>query len=236
MKSGAVKAGEDVTPAPNSARAASLDRAIQEVKTLGPIADFEALRRIRQAWDAPAKAIYSPAMTADYMAKMGEKLGAADVTSVLRNRLAAYDPATAAANARYSLFKAAHDVMSATEETERLRPKVGRQMIAKAAGTAVGGEMGGVPGMAAGYIIAPILDAAVSSGVTSKIATARMLANLADAIRSGQPSVVNARIMQLASATGTTARVRALLAQTPVSLPVAAQDETTTPPAESTPR
>jgi hypothetical protein len=230
VKSGAVKAGEDVTPAPNTARAASIDKAIDEIKTLGPIANFEALRRIRQAWDAPAKAVYSPAMTADYMSKMGEKLGAADVTSVLRDKLASYDPSTAAANARYSLFKAAHDVLAATEETERLRPKVGRQIIAKAAGTAIGGELGGVPGMAAGYFLGPILDAAASSGFTSKIATARMMSSLADAIRSGNPAVVNTKIMQLASMTGQASKVKALLSgQTLSALPVAAQNDQTAP-------
>jgi hypothetical protein len=84
--------------------------------------------------------------------------------------------------------------------------------------------------MVAGYVLAPILDSAVSSGVTTKIATARMLASLADAIRSGQPAAVNARIMQLASATGKTAQVKALLSgQTLSALPVAAQNDQTAP-------
>jgi hypothetical protein len=137
---------------------------------------------------------------------------------------------TAEANARYSLFKNAQDVLQATEEVERTKPKVGRQMIAKAAGTAVGGEMGGMPGMVAGYVLAPILDTAVSSGVTTKIATARLLAQMADAIRNGQPALANAKLMQLASVTGKTSQVRALLGgQMPSALPAAAQAQPTEP-------
>lgn len=177
--------GKDVVPSPNDPRVAVIDQAMREIKDLGPVAHYEPLRRIREAYDGPAKAVYSPAVTADYMKAQGSKMGAADVTGVLRESLAKLDPETAAANHDYSLYKRAKDVMDATAEVERTRPKVGRQIMARLTGSVVGAEAGGVPGAAAGFVLGPALDAALSSGVTTKLQSAKIMTKLAHEIRRG---------------------------------------------------
>lgn len=200
VKAGGMKAGEDVVPTPNLARVNTINGAIDEIKQLGPVANYDALRRIRQSYDGPAKAVYSPAVTADYLKAQGSKLGAADVTGVLRDKLAQMDPATAAANAQYSLFKTADDVLNATKETERTRPKVGRQIMARLTATLAGEHAAGVPGAAVGYALGPVLDSAISSGITTKLQTARVMTQLADAIRRGDYGMVNSlsyRLKQL---------------------------------------
>ncbi len=218
-------------PEPFVERVSQIDNAIKEVRRLGPQASYDDLKVIRQAYDDRAKATYNAATTPNYGQALGQKQGAGDVAASIRSRLATADPATAEANARYSLFKNARDVMQATEEVERTKAKVGRQMMAKGLGAATGGELGGMPGMVAGYVLAPIIDSAVSSGVTTKIATARMLAQLADAVRSGKPAQVNSAILRLASLTGKTAQVRALMQSgAGAAVPLAAQDQTGTTP------
>lgn len=177
--------GQDVVPHDNAARVAQIDAAISDLRKLGPVADYEAIRVIRQANDGPARAIYSPAVTADYMKAQGTKLGAADVTGVLRERLAAMDPRTAAANADYSLAKNANDVLDATAEIERVRPKVGRRIAGRVLATMLGEHAAGVPGAVAGYVLAPAVDAAMDMGFTTKLQTAQLMTRLAKAIRAG---------------------------------------------------
>jgi hypothetical protein len=198
--------GRDVIPAPNRARVAQIDQAISEIKQLGPVARYESLRRIREAYDGPAKARYAPSVTQDFLAKQGEAFGAADVTGSIRESLAKFDGRTADANATYSLYKSADDVMSATAEVERTRPKVGRKIMARLTGTLAGEQMAGAKGAIAGYIFAPVVDAAVSSGMTTQIKTAQLMARLAKAIRAGdEGAVVSASyaIKRLAAQAGT---------------------------------
>lgn len=190
-KKTAVPLGEDVVPAPNAERVAQIDQAIKEIKALGPTTRYEPLRRIRQAYDGPAKAVYSPAVTADFLKAQGGKLGAADVTGTLRDVLATVDPETAAANADYSLYRKADDVLSATAEVERTRPKVGRAIMARLTGSLIGERAAGVPGAIGGFVLGPAMDAALSSGVTTKLQTAKYMTQLAEAIRSGNVSKVN---------------------------------------------
>lgn len=189
--------GSDVVPAPNNPRVAQIDRAIKEVKALGPMARYDALRTIRMSYDGPAKAIYSPSMTADYVTAQGGKLGAADVTGVLRDNLAKFDPAIAKANAPYALYRTANDVLEATAEVERTRPKVGRIIAARVLGTTLGQNAAGVVGAVGGYALAPVLDAAMSSGMTTKLVTAKMMTNLAKAIRGGNLNAVTSLTAQL---------------------------------------
>jgi hypothetical protein len=182
----AVGRGKDVVPAPNAARVAVIDRAIKEIRQVrGPFVQYEPIRTMRQAYDGPAKAIYSPAVTPDFLKAKGHALGSADVASVLREELAKWDPQTAEANARYSLYRTADDVLSATAEVERTRPKVGRQIMARLTGAVIGGEAGGAPGAVAGYVFGPAVDAALTSGFTTQLKTAALMQRLATAIRSG---------------------------------------------------
>jgi hypothetical protein len=177
--------GHDVVPGPNAARVAVIDQAINELRQLGPVSRYEPIRRIRQAYDPQAKTVYNPSMTADYLKAQGGKLGAADVTGTLRDHLAQWDPQTAAANAEYSVYRSANDVLQATAETERTRPRVGRAIIARLTGTILGQQAAGAGGAVAGYIGGPLVDSALASGFTTKLKTARLMTQLADAIRGG---------------------------------------------------
>jgi hypothetical protein len=189
--------GEDVVPAPNSARVAQIDQAIKEIEALGPVARYEPIRRIRQAYDGPAKAVYSPSLTQDFLKQKGGALGAADVTGVLRDTLAKWDPQTAKANAQYSLYRAADDVLSAAAEVERARPKVGRQIIARLTGGVIGGQQAGAAGAAAGYVAGPIIDSVLASGATTQLKSAALMQRLANAIRKGDVGFVNSLTSQL---------------------------------------
>jgi hypothetical protein len=189
--------GQEVVPGPNRARVAQIDQAISEIQRLGPVARYEALRRIRQAYDGPAKAVYAPSVTADFLAKQGEKLGAADVTGTLRDALATAEPGTAAANANYSLWRKANDVLQATEEVERTRPRVGRKIALSMAGSMWGEAIGGLKGAALGAVLGPIVDGAMASGVTTKIATARALTQLSKAIRAGDAAGIKAALTRV---------------------------------------
>lgn len=204
-----VPIGDDIVPSPNSARVAVIDQAIAELRQLGPVTRYDPIRVMRQAYDGPAKAVYSPSMTADYMKAQGGKLGAADVTGVLRERMAQWDPQTATANASYSLYRSADDVMQAAIETERTRPRVGRQIMARLTGTIFGQQAAGVPGAVAGYVGAPVVDAALSAGFTTQLKTARAMQQLADAVRSGNMERVNGAVALLQRELKTTVPVQA---------------------------
>lgn len=193
----AVPAGSDQVPAPNSARVAQLNQAIGELKGLGPTAKYESLRRIREAYDGPARAVYNPSVTTDFLKVQGEKLGAADITGTLRDALAKMDPQTASANAEYSLYKTANDVLDATAEVERTRPAVGRRMIARLTATTVGGQTAGAAGAVAGFVFGPALESALGSGFTTKIQTAQLMTRLAAAIRTGDEGSVATITSQL---------------------------------------
>lgn len=194
---GGMKAGQSVVPGPNAARVASIDQAIEEISSLGPVANYEALRRVRAAYDQPAKVKYSPSMTADYLKAQGGASGAADVTGVLRDHLAKMDPATAAANADYHIYRTANDVLEATREIERTRPKMGRMIMARLTTTLAGQQAAGVPGAIAGYVGGPLLDSLLSSGGTTKLKTAAMMTRLATAIRSGNTGAVDSLLDSL---------------------------------------
>lgn len=194
---GSTPIGSDVVPGPYAARVAMIDEAIAEVQKLGKMARYESLRTIRQAYDGPAKAIYNPSMTADFLKAQGGKLGAADVTGVLREHLAKFDPATAQANAKYSLYRKASDVLEAAAEVERVRPTVGRRIMSRLVGATAGGAAAGLSGALVGAVLAPSLEAALSSGFTIRLQTARLMHRLATAIRSSNFSSVDSLIGQL---------------------------------------
>lgn len=220
-----VAMGADVVPGPNAGRVAVIDQAIAELEALGPVARYEPLRRIRQAYDGPAKAVYSPAMTADYLKAQGGKLGAADVTGVLRDTLAKADPQTAAANAAYHIYRTADDVLEATREVERTRPRVGRQIMARMTGVLMGGQAAGTTGAVAGYLGGPLLDQALASGATTQLKTAAALQRLADVIRGGdveQVAVLTTRLQRELQAAGRATRT------TPIQIHEAAQTATKT--------
>jgi hypothetical protein len=177
--------GKDVEPSPNAARIAALDKVIAEVEQLGPIARYDSLRRIRQAWDGPAKQTYIPSPTADLLTLKGGSRGAADATGVLRENLGKASPKMAQANEAYHLHKTANEVLDATAEVERTRPKVGRAIMARLTGSVVGGQSAGTTGALAGYVLGPVVDAAAAGAPTIRLQTAQLMTRLAKVIRTG---------------------------------------------------
>ena len=177
--------GKDVVPHHNAARVAEIDAAISELRQLGPVARYEPIRRLRQSYDGPAEVVYSPSVTQDFLKNQGGALGAADVTGVLREHLARWDPATATANADYHLRRTADDTLRAVAEVERTRPRVGRQIMARLTGIIAGNASGGPAGAVVGAVGAPLIDSALASGVTTKLKTAAAFQQLANAIRAG---------------------------------------------------
>lgn len=189
--------GRDVIPAPNRPHVAQIDQAIKEIETLGPVARYEDLRRIRAAYDGPAKAVYNPSLTQDFMTAQGGKMGAADVTGTLREHLAKMDPATAKANAQYSLYKTADTVLEAVAEVERARPAVGRRIISRLTGVILGQNAAGPAGAAAGFVAGPVIESVASSGWTTQLKSAHLMAKLAQAIRKGDEGMVASTTFQL---------------------------------------
>jgi hypothetical protein len=189
--------GQPVVPEPNQPRAQQIEQAIAELQRLGPVTSYEPLRRLRQAYDQPAKARYAPSITADYLKKQGESMGAADVTAVLREKLAEMDPQTAKANADYHVYRTAADVLKAAEETERVRPNMFRKTMGRVTGAATGSAAGGGVGAVAGILTADFIDSVARSGVTTKIHTARLLARLEDALRGNRTTQVQSLLAQL---------------------------------------
>lgn len=186
--------GQSVEPSPNSAEIDTLRQIRAEVEQLGPRAPYESIRRIREAWDKPAKVKYLASTSADALKSQGHATAAVKGTGALRDALAGVDPVTAEANAKYSLYKTADDVLEATKEVERTRPKVGRQIMARLTGSVVGGEAAGATGAVAGYVLGPIADAAAGAGFTTKLQTARLMSQLASVIRTGDIAAVDALV------------------------------------------
>jgi hypothetical protein len=158
---------------------------------------YEALRKLRAGWDVEAKAQYSPAVTPDYVKNTSKQRGAADVTGALREYLASKDPQTAVANAEFSFFKRADNVLKAVEEVERARPTVGRKIMSRVAGSIAGSQVAGLMGAITGYALAPAVQASVGMGMTTKLKLATGMKNLATAIRSGNPGGVDFYARQL---------------------------------------
>lgn len=216
--------GKAVTPAPHADRVAAIDKAIGEIKALGPVARYDPLRTIRQAWDGPAKLKYNPSMTQDFLKNQGYANGAADVTGVLRDSLAKFDPETAKANAQYSLYRKADDVLTATAEIERVRPKVGRQIMARWLGFTTGGVSAGLPGAVVGGILGPVLDTALSGGLTMQLQVARTLTKLSNAIQRGDLGAVTSATYELKKMAKRTAAIAV-----GATSPSGSQSQTTAP-------
>lgn len=196
-ESRAVPYGQDVVPGPNQPRVSQIDQAIGEIEQLGPTSRYEPLKRMRQAYDKPARTVYNPSLVDDFLKKSGEAKGAADVTAALRETLAKADPATAEANASYALYRSASDVLEVAQQIEQVRPKVGRQIMARLTGTLFGAKAAGPAGAAAGYALAPAVDSLVNAGFTTKLKTAQLMQTLADAMKSGNQMAFNDALRQV---------------------------------------
>ena len=203
--------GTDVLPAPSRLRVSQIDEAIRELEQLGPYTRYEPIRRIRASFDGVAKREYSKIM-GDYFEKTAEQAGAADVTGTLREWLATKDPATAAANVDYTLYKRASDVIKMTDEIEKQRPTVAKTILQRAVGAAGGGAVSGTTlGAVVGSIVVPSMMAVLDGGRTTKLKFARLQTQLADFLRTGNTNGVVGvlhQISRLAPAVGAMQRYR----------------------------
>lgn len=189
--------GEDVVSGPASARAAVIDRAIQELKQLGPVTRYESIRTMRQQYDGVAKKVYAPSITEDIFRTPDGREGAADVAGALRAHLGQWDPATKEANATYHLQRSISDVLKAVEAVEQVRPHIGRQVMMRLITTTSGAHVAGLPGAAAGFVLAPVLESALSAGFTTKLKMAAQLKRLSTTIRGGDLGRTTSLLHQL---------------------------------------
>lgn len=195
--------GRDVVPGPNQPRVGQIDQALSELEQIGPTSTYEPLRKMRAAYDKPAKMVYNKSLVDDFLKKTGEAEGAADVTGALRETLAKADPATAEANARYALYKSASDILEAAEQIEKVKPKMGRLIMARLTATIFGGHAGGPAGAAAGFVLAPAVDSLVNAGFTTKLKTAQVMQAIANAAKAGDVPKVNNGLQQLLKSAST---------------------------------
>lgn len=200
-----------VVPKPQQGRADVLIQAIKEVRQMPPTMSYQQLREFRKSYDGPASARYNQAITPDYLKVMAESHGAADVTGAVRDQMAKLDPRMSGPNAEFAWMRSADDVMRAAEETDRVRPKVGRRLFARWGTTAVGGAAGGTIGAVMGYVIGPLIDDIAAMSPTTKIATARIMTRLADALDAGNPTTAYVALRELAAKTGQAARLNELV-------------------------
>lgn len=192
--------GKDVVPAPNRPRVSQIDQAMGEIEQLGPTSQYEPLRRIRAAYDGPAKTVYNPSLVDDFLKKSGEAKGAADVTAALRDTLAKADPAAAEANARYALYKSAADILEAAEQIEKAKPKMGRLIMARLMATIFGVQAAGPAGAATGFVLAPAVDGLANAGFTTKLKTAQLMQAIADATKAGDVPKLNNGLQRILDA------------------------------------
>jgi len=224
--------GTAVEPAPNRAQLDTLKRMRDEVAALGPVASYEAIRRIRSSWDQVAKVKYSPAISPDYLARQGEATGAAKGAGAMREALAAADPATAQANETYHLYRTANDVIQAAEQADRVRPNRGRGIMARTTGAMIGAESGGAVGAGIGAMVATIADKAAEMAPTFQVAIARRLAAVADALRAGDTQTAQAlvdrtvaRFPAVKTGLKITGKMTPAMATGESAIPLAAQDQ-----------
>lgn len=202
-----VPIGQSVVPPAFQKQYDYLQKAIADIRSLGPVAHYDALKTLRQGWDQDAKKIYTKDFVADYLTDRSVGQAAAKAAGVTRDVLAKADPGTAKANAEYHLYKTANDVLEAANSTERVRPRELRKTAARLGGGLTGYGQGGTLGALVGAVLAPILDGVVASGYTTKIATARELAKLEDFLRKGQTRAARKSLAKIAVISGQIQRV-----------------------------
>lgn len=225
-----------VEPATRAARIASLRQAIKEVDGVGKVANLETLRRLRQSWDEGAKAIFTPDIAADALKTRGAGHGWADARSAVGDYIGSKHPELRPLNADVSLWIKAQDVLQAAEEIERVRPTVGRSIMARGLGAATGAAGAGVPGAITGAVVGPLVERAMANAAPAvKITLARQMARLADALRAGnqaKAATLMGSINRLVPAGG-----MATSATSPAVLPAAAStDPARSPQAGRMPR
>lgn len=184
LTTGGIK-GDRFVPEPYQARAAALQTALDEVRKLGSVANYQAIRTLRQAWDKRAAQSKVYAQSASEFATKEGGEAAATAAGHMRESMAAAEPGVAAANAEWSLMKNARDVMAAKAEAEGARALQFPRTVARAGGAAAGAHTAGVPGAITAAFLSDAVEGLSRSGLTTKVQAARLMTRLAGAIRAG---------------------------------------------------
>lgn len=178
--------GGSIEPATRAARLASLKKALEEVEALGKTTNLDNLRKLKQSWGEGAKTVYTPDIVQDAFAQRAAGHGWADANSALGDFLGAQHPELKALNADVSLWIKASDVLEAAESIERVRPTVGRSLVARGIGATTGMAGGGAGGAITGAVVGPLVERAIANASPAmKITLARQMAKVADALRKG---------------------------------------------------
>jgi len=190
--------GAAVHPELRAPRLAALRQARAEVVRLGPQASPAQLRQLRIAWDEGAEAVFTPRTADNFRAVRQEGHGWADARTALNDTIVGRHRELAPLNADATLWTTLRDVLQATEEIERVRPRVGRSLMARGLGAATGAAAGGPLAAGFGAIIAPTIESAMAGATpTAKLLLARQLMRFADALHGGQPGAVRQAITQV---------------------------------------
>lgn len=200
-----IKTPTGTEPVGSADRLAALRTALSEVKAVGQSASASELRKLFSSWGSLAEREFTPATAPDFMKARGEGAGFASAESMGREFVNAQYPELKGPNAKYSLFNSVDRIMRAAHEADTASSGALRRGIKGAVvGEVVGSAMGypGVGSAAVGAAMAPILDAASASGVTSQIATARGLAKFADYMKAKQFAKAEAALVSTANKSG----------------------------------
>lgn len=190
--------GGAVEPATRAARIASLKQALKEVDALGSVTDINNLRKLKASWGEGGKKAFTPDIVADAFNERGAGHGWADANGVVDRYMASKHPELKALSTDVSLWIKATDVMQAAEEIERVRPTVGRSIMARGLGAATGAAGAGVPGAVVGAVVGPLVERWISNAhPAAKMIVARQMASLADALRAGNPAKATSIITNL---------------------------------------
>lgn len=172
--------------------AAALDQAIAEVKKLGPVTNIDNLVRLRNQWKQPASNAFVPELNPNFQQIRNSAKGWADAWGAVQDVITSQHPELKPLNADYRIWKQASDVVQALEDQQRVKPTVGRTIMAQGMGAIAGHAVDGGYGAAVGAIVAPLIERGISTklGPSVKLGVARKLGDLADAIRSSNPTAV----------------------------------------------
>lgn len=203
--------GGTVEPATRAARLAALKQARTEVDALGGVTNLPNLRKLRQSWDEGAKAVFTPDAAADAFKLKAEGHGWADARTAVSDYMGSKHPELKPLNADVSLWIKASDVMQAAEDIERVRPTVGRNLMARGLGAATGAAGGGAGGAITGAVVGPLVERLVSNTHPAmKMIVARQMARLADALRAGHHAKAASLVKGLETMVPATAAVNAV--------------------------
>lgn len=176
-----------ITSAAVADRAGSLQQAMQELDALGPYTNTDNLVKLRNQWKEAAKSAFVPEVNPNALQLRAAGKGWADAWGATQDFLTDRYPQLKPLNADYRVWKQASDVMEALADRERVRPTVGRSIMAAGVGAMAGGAAGGELGATIGSMVGPLVERGLVStlGPAMKLTAARQLQSLADALRTG---------------------------------------------------